>query len=477
MKKWLALVLALCCLASLMGGCVTKKLPENEGLFQELRPGGEKKDWPFGDDTQQGQNVKYEPGLVAEPLDADEMAAPPASGLQDLRYWVDDLDDAALRKEPTEDDDTVTYTYTSEMDIVKAYIQMLQRNGWTLVGMEEGYKGGYYSWGLTCDACPDAEMLQQMFNENRCHLSIHWTDSENYKFTFVVSEDISVCDLGLRKDGGRVGIAPTGPSACAGLERLSDGSYRTTDGRLAVHPGSAMVIRDGKEYTVDARYENDGSYEVLETEYYYRNEGFKLKFQEETIMEGDIYRLWDLDKYRAYWEADRDSAASLLLDHFQVFIANDGEWSCPGRDGENYESLFVRMMYREKGGVMVLYLCARFDEDEPEEIEALVAVDMSQGQGEVVDATYLQVGDKITLRYHPPVGSESYELFSWQVLEGDGNVWIDGSGKTCEVRALDAGSAVIRVTYEYTVEGYDVLTGYPENQPKSATQDYYFIIE
>ena len=102
---------------------------------------------------------------------------------------------------------------------------------------------------------------------------------------------------------------------------------------------------------------------------------------------------------------------------------------------------------------------------------------LAQTQGEVVDATYLQVGDKITLRYHPPVGSESYELFSWQVLEGDGNVWIDGSGKTCEVRALDAGSAVIRVTYEYTVEGYDVLTGYPENQPKSATQDYYFIIE
>ena len=189
---------------------------------------------------------------------------------------------------------------------------------------------------------------------------------------------------------------------------------------------------------------------------------------------GTMFR--DLDGYRTNREPDGAKAGHRNVDYLQVHIACDGDWITPGRDEDEYESLFVRLMYREEGGMMVFYISAEFD-DEPEEIEALVAVDMSLGQGEVLDATYLQVGDKITLRYTPPVGSESYQVYTWQVLEGDENVWIDGTGTTCEVRAMDAGSAVIRVTYEYTEDGYNVLTGNPEHQHRSATQDYYFIIE
>ena len=479
MKRMFAMVLALCCLAALMGGCKDKEpAMDDGGRFQEILSGSQQDDRydPDDPDPQPGQSVKYEAGVVAEPLNEAVMSAPPVNGLQDLRYWVDDIEDTELRSEPSENNGEQIYTYTSEMDIVRAYLRMLQKNGWTLVGEEEGYKGGYYSWGLTCDAVPDADKFGQMFTDTPCHLSIYWTDSERYKFTFAISEDILVCDLGLRMEDGRVSTGPAGRSAFAGLERLEDGSFRTTDGRLMVHPGSAMVIRDGKTYTVDASYENDGRYERVKTEYYYRNEGFALTFPESSLWEGDIFRLWDLDGYRTNREPDGAKAGHRNVDYLQVHIACDGDWITPGRDEDEYESLFVRLMYREEGGMMVFYISAEFD-DEPEEIEALVAVDMSLGQGEVLDATYLQVGDKITLRYTPPVGSESYQVYTWQVLEGDENVWIDGTGTTCEVRAMDAGSAVIRVTYEYTEDGYNVLTGNPEHQHRSATQDYYFIIE
>lgn len=468
MKKSMAWILMLCLLASMMAGCGGSETDDtrqpdagNAGQQEQNDP--------------QTQSGKYQPGIVAEELDTQALSQPPVNGLQDLYYWADD--DTEYRSEPSEMDDKMVHSYKTDMDTVKAYITMLQKNGWTLVDTEEGYKGGYYSWGLTCDAAPEAETIGQMFTETPCHLSIHWTDSERYRFTFYVSEDIKVCDMGLRQEGGNACIAPAGQSACAGLERLADGSYRTTDGRLTASVNSAMVIRDGETYTVDAAYENDGSFQMIRVEYYYRDEGFLLRFPENSLMEGDLYRLEDLDKYRANEASNGDSADSMTYDYLQVWIAHDDKWITPGRNDDTYEALTVRVMYMDRGGDIVFYVCAMFDDDQPELIEALVAVDSSAVTGEVRDATYLKVGDQITLEYHPHVTSESYTLFTWEVIEGDENVWIDGSGTSCTVRALDAGSAVIRVTYEYTEEGNNVLTGNPENQPRSATQDYYFIIE
>ena len=460
MKKLIAWVLLVCMLAA-MAGCGDKPEPGREPEQDEGR-------------KEQQTASRYEPGIVAQPL-GDEYREIPVDALQDLRYWAED--DTELRNEPSEMDDKQVYDYTSEMDIVEEYVAMLRRNGWTQVDYEEGYKGGTRSWGLTCDAAPGAEKIKQMFTDTPCHLSIHWTDSEHYRVFFYISEDIQVRDLGLRQEGSSVDAGPVGASACAGLERLKDGSYRTSDGRLTAFPGSAMGLRDGQEYVVDVDYENDGQYERIRTEHYYRDEGLKLTFPEDSLMDGDFFQLWDLDIYKAYWEADGKSAGTSLKDYLQVYIAHEDKWTCPGRNDDDYEALTVRVMYRDKGGDMVIYVCGRFDDDEPREIEALVAVDTSLAQGEVQDVTYLQVGDKITLRYHPPKDSESYVLYTWQILEGDENIWIDGGETTCEVRALDAGSAVIRVTYEYTEEGYDVLTGDPENQPRAATQDYYFIIE
>lgn len=118
-------------------------------------------------------------------------------------------------------------------------------------------------------------------------------------------------------------------------------------------------------------------------------------------------------------------------------------------------------IYNDNGGDAVFYICARFPDGTPKEIEALCAVSTADNGGAFGNATYVKVGDKITLNYPHREYDSSYHVFDWSVVEGKDNVSIDGVGSTCTVTALKPGVAAVKLVYSYSVEEPDVLLGTP----------------
>ena len=67
----------------------------------------------------------------------------------------------------------------------------------------------------------------------------------------------------------------------------------------------------------------------------------------------------------------------------------------------------------------------------------------------------------------------NYQLFSWEVVEGTGNVTLSGTtSQTCTIQAVQSGTALVRATYTYGVDEPDVLTGIPRNVERQNTYTY-----
>ena len=88
------------------------------------------------------------------------------------------------------------------------------------------------------------------------------------------------------------------------------------------------------------------------------------------------------------------------------------------------------------------------------------------------DGSYtMRRGESIALRCYT-VYDSSYEIFRWVIVEGDSLVSLAGDiTKSCMVTANRAGTARVRVTYEYSIEEPDVLTGIPRRKQKTRTYD------
>ena len=412
---------------------------------------------------------------VASTMDLEAEYAVPVNAVPDLHYWS--CEAAEYRDEPKELDGNQVIYYTTEMEWIQKYVSMLQQNGYTLVDKYEGYKGGCYSWAFTCNAVPNARKFNDIFTETPCHVSIYWTDNNRYKFTMNVSPDLEVCDTGARYDGSVVDVKPQGESAGAGLVRLSDGSYQTSDGRLTAAVGTAMVIRDGTAYNTAARYALDGSSQQIWVEGYYRNEGLFIETPENYLVQGDLFRHYDLRRDNLN-ELDKGSLDGFNYGGVVTFVACGDKWVNPSYNDPYYDALTMRLMYYDKGGDAVFYVYARFKSgNEPQEVEALCAVDTETNTGTINDATYLKAGNTITLKYTHREFDTSYNVFNWEIIEGADKVSISHVGDTCDVTAKSPGVATVRVTYEYSKEEPDVLTGIPRTVGHSIQEEYHFIIE
>lgn len=134
-------------------------------------------------------------------------------------------------------------------------------------------------------------------------------------------------------------------------------------------------------------------------------------------------------------------------------------------------------MHYDKGGIAVFYVYARFLDGEPTEIEALCAVDTSDKGGAIEEATYLTPGSTIVLKYtHQEYGS-AYHTYDWAIVEGDDKVSIDATGNSCDVTAIAPGVATVTVTYHYSKEEPDVLTGISRTVDHTIVEEYHFIVE
>lgn len=415
-----------------------------------------------------------EPELVAGAISVENKIEAPKNAVPELGAWSNGT--AESDRLVTKNDTIVEYDVSTS--VVKEYLQALQDNGFTLADEYYfSYRGKtFQSWAFTCDAVPDAATITMQYEDTPCHVCV-WMADDDDEYTVTISSSLQFCDTGLRRGGAVVDQVISGPSAGAGLLRLSDGSYQTTDGRLTAAAGTAMVVRDGKTYACDARWEVEKEDERLWVENYYRNEGFLFEVPKDSLAEGDLFLMSDLMRER-YYVTEKAKFAGYNW-HTPLFvIAYDGKWKGPELHGTDFDAVTVRIMYYQPGGEAVYYVYSKMRSAEPGEVEALVVVDMSVGSGGNFDnASRLKVGDKVTLNYTGEEFGAHYNLYDWTVTDGAGNVSIDASGDSCRVEALAKGVATVTVTYKYGVTEPDVLTGNPTRVGKSKTQSYNFIIE
>ena len=399
----------------------------------------------------------------------------PANAVPDLYYWSNGQ--ATYRDEPSKSD-KYYYDYKADEALIHDYIAMLQNNGFTLVDSYSfSYKGSsFYSWGFCSDAVPDAQRFPLKYKDTPCHVSLYYADSKG-KYTMIVSPDLQVCDTGLRYDGSTVDLRPGGPSAAAGLVQLADGSYQTSDGRLTASLGTAMVLRDGAAYTTNASYKREKGKEVLRVENYYRNEGIYFRVPEYAIVQGDIFTQREIRRWR--WN---DCTSMDQVDGFNwgtkpaLVMPKDTVWLGASYNEAVYEAQTVRVMYYDDGGTAVFYIYSSFRKGEPKEVEALCVVQVEEA-GSMEDATYVKTGNITTVKYtHHEFGTQ-WETYEWKILEGQDKISINAMGDTCDVTAKSPGVASVQVTYGYSKEEPDVLTGIMRTVGHSMTETYRFVIE
>ena len=424
-------------------------------------------------ETQSGDNGMAEPELVAGPISVENKIEVPQNAVPELSAWSGGA--ATVDRVITKSDKLANYEVSAE--VLAEYVQMLQETGFELVDEYYfSYGDTFQAWAFNCLALPEAETIEMQYDEDtRCHVCIWTSDDDEYRID--ISPAFQFFDTGLRRGGAVTRETISGPSAGAGLYRMPDGSYQTSDGRLSTAVGNAMVIRDGATYTCGARWLVEDEDERLWVEDYYRNEGFFMEVPKSSLMEGDVLLMSDFVRER-YYETDKESLESYNWHTPMFALAYDGIWKGPELNGRDFQALTVRVMYYQSGGEAVYYVYARTTSAEPGEVEALVAVDMSAGSGgNFGNATRLSVGDSFSLNYSGEVFGANYHVYEWTVTDGEGNVRIEGTGSKCRVEALEKGVATVKVTYEYGVDEPDILTGIVGPASKSKTQSYNFIIE
>lgn len=242
-----------------------------------------------------------------------------------------------------------------------------------------------FSWGLDYTGTGTVtETMDVTYTDAFCNVCVFGTISQNLMSASVwIPQGMEVSDLGLRYDT-RTRASLTGPSAYAGLYKLANGSFQTTDGRLSTTVGHAAVRRDGANYTTTAVFHKDTHLgrEELSLGNFYQNETLFFSTEADKTVSGDLYTLSDLARDEGWLNQPASplkSAADFSNFTWTRFFgaAHNGEFLTPLTSAYNaFKSLTVRVMYYQPSQTAVYYIYAEFT-SAPYEVEALCAVDLS----------------------------------------------------------------------------------------------------
>lgn len=275
----------------------------------------------------------------------------------------------------------VTLQFACTKSLMDQYVAMLQENGFELVYYDPDAYFSDYKWQLKFVGVPRIPGLGTTGDGETYHLEIE--GYKNGKYFIDYTTEIEMKDLGLRIDGTSGGVNQYGESAAAGLYRLADGSFQTTDGRLTAAVGTAMVIRDGRTAVAETTCVSNKSNEWLYVTGYHRNEDFFYAVPVNYAMQGDMYTFNDFVKVDSMVVDEHDTANSIINGVFSpgrdpyFLLTFDGERYSPRIHEQNrFECVLVRTMYYQKNDVAVYYVYARMNRTEPAEIEALCAVSL-----------------------------------------------------------------------------------------------------
>ncbi len=289
-------------------------------------------------------------------------------------------------------------------------------------------------------------------------------------------------DGGQRYGKASESLSLVGKSVTAGLYKMPDGSYETTDGVFNVKPGEAIIMSDGKKKRFNAKYVLD--LDDNEQQFIIDNGGGiqQLKFYfpiSASLETGDVFtEPYFIVESNYAQRLDYQKQSSIPNQSWKTMFCmlHDNGYVIPIREmnGE-MKRLNVRVVYWEQNVAAVVHACAQFD-CAPYEMEVLMAVPLGKSStvaNKPNDEFTILAGQSIKITA-PKEFDTQYDTWSWEFIEGSSLAELSGTvAQTCTLSAhTKTGDVRIKVTYEYGKKEPDVLTGDPRTVGRSKTLEY-----
>lgn len=330
-------------------------------------------------------------GFVAQTISSKTLVAGPlesagvkhgASEFMGLEYYTDTL--SVGREEQS--DGVLVRSFSgsaSDYNALKAYVELLcSEYDFELVGSPyyKKIKDTFFEFILryTGPASLSGEKIQGTFVNYEGNMMIYGTiDGNRLKGAIWYDRKLATHDGGYRYGKSAVQTDLVGDSITAGLYRMSNGSYATSDGRLQAAVGQAVLVQDGKASQCTATYTfsaDSNRQEILVTD---KNGIPQMKFYfpaGNTMETGQIYAESEFIIESSY--AVKDGGCFDRMPEYtwpsMFALAHGGEYVVPvlGMSGD-MKRVNVRVMYSDDS-VSVFYACAQMD-SAPYQIEALIA--------------------------------------------------------------------------------------------------------
>lgn len=454
-------------------------------------------DAPVDDEGKTSAAPSTDRELIAPAASIESVSiGPDSTVVQDPLNFVDGQ--LSVEEIKTHKKDGATYRRfegsSSSEKYMLAYIDLLSSGEYNFTLKDSdisGSRGSFYMAKYSFDYTGSAEVATtELYDGPSGNATLYYTIEDNYKLEgyVYIGKGLSFEDLGLRIDGQTGDTSLPGESLQSPLYRLSDGSYETEDGRFHVGVNEAVVYRDGTPYTVQASLTRNTakSREELRIYNFYRNDSIVWTSPYNYPMTGDIYsgrqispKIENTQQEQFINETEdflhwnySDQILGVCHNGDRLFFFPDG--------GNDFEKAVVRVMnWDTNRGEAVIYLCMTFD-SEPYEYEAMAVVTMGPTPvGADADKVFtMSAGSTAEITYEDTEFDTHYDLFTWEILEGSSLIELTNTrSQSCTVYAIDPGQARIKVTYEYGIDGADVLTGNKVTNFKSKSDEYVIVIE
>lgn len=430
------------------------------------------------EETETATPATDSPAKVADGVDLSSLFKKKENGVQDIRYWSNgsiQLDDEPL--DMGSYGDYIIYYLDCNRTELNAYIDMLCQNGFTLVADYDrrgtGISGGkYIEFALVSNNVSGLTTRSGQYTKAQNHIDIWWEDYHNC-WRMEVVKGLEVCDLGIRQ-GGSAAVADTlGESAESGL-LYQDGYYTTEDGRLRSRKNEATIVVDGEVMTGELY----NLYKKNRNEYQFYIDGFgkgevEFSWDKRSMEEGSVF-LNNL--------ADEDISFTVLLPNGSTKLSSESY--------KAFGKLLLRVMHYDSGGDAVFYLYG--ESFSGHSVEALMAVNLWEMDNPTtpkpIDATgaetidvsadttiRIKVGETVTLHCVYSEFGSMYHTYDWSSSGSAINV--SESYNKVTVKGIEPGTAEIYMTYHYTKDEPDVLSGITRHNGYSRSRTYTIIVE
>lgn len=356
------------------------------------------RDDPVVSDREPTGGGRGEKTLLAGELDGDPLVFAVTAGSTYIQnpqdYFGGDMD--VLDNDY--DDGYTDWKLRGTYEDMNDYVDLLCGGGYNLTLADSYYKsysgtristgGEFCEWLIDYTGGGDVDHTKKatFIEGGKANIVIYGTSERAggaVTFHLFIPGDMNQVDLGLRHSGGSVSVgAGDGTSAAAGLYRMPDGSFQTTDGRLTAKLGEAAVLRDGKECSAPAEFVRKSETWELWVRNFRGSEMLYLSLPR-GVAAGETYTMQDILK-SAWWKSSNSMSTVRDAESFGGYrwglclgACHGGDYILPTYlDSNQFENIVVRVLHWEEDKEAVFYIYAAFDSS-PRELEALCAVDLT----------------------------------------------------------------------------------------------------